>query len=80
MWISWVLSMWLIVVNDRIMGWMKGGREGNIIVGGKGEGKESNQLSWPVGLSFDRHGNLYVVDYRNDRVQKFKYRFKWKTG
>jgi hypothetical protein len=22
-------------------------------------------------LSFDRHGNLYVVDRGNDRVQKF---------
>ena len=57
--------------NARIMGWMKGATQGNIIVGGNGRGEKSNQLNWPVGLSFDRHGNLYVVDYRNHRVQKF---------
>ena len=50
---------------------MKGATQGNIIVGGNGRGEKSNQLNWPVGLSFDRHGNLYVVDYRNHRVQKF---------
>jgi DNA-binding beta-propeller fold protein YncE len=50
---------------------MKGATQGNIIVGGNGEGKQSNQLNRPIGLSFDRHGNLYVVDCGNDRVQKF---------
>ena len=57
--------------NARIMRWMKGATQGNIIVGGNGEGRQSNQLNWPFGLSFDRHGNLYVVDNGNDRVQKF---------
>jgi NHL repeat len=50
---------------------MKGATQGNIIVGGNGEGEQSNQLNRPIGLSFDRHGNLYVVDYGNHRVQKF---------
>jgi DNA-binding beta-propeller fold protein YncE len=53
------------------MRWMKGATQGNIIVGGNGEGEQSNQLNGPVGLSFDRHGNLYVVDNENHRVQKF---------
>jgi DNA-binding beta-propeller fold protein YncE len=53
------------------MRWMKGATQGNIIVGGNGRGEQSNQLNRPVGLSFDRHGNLYVVDYGNHRVQKF---------
>jgi sugar lactone lactonase YvrE len=57
--------------NDRIMRWMKGATQGNIIVGGNGRGEQSNQLNCPIGLSFDRHGNLYVVDYGNHRVQKF---------
>ena len=57
--------------NARIMRWMKGATQGNIIVGGNGEGEQSNQLNCPIGLSFDRHGNLYVVDYGNHRVQKF---------
>jgi hypothetical protein len=53
------------------MRWMKGVRQGSIIVGGNGEGEQSNQFNIPAALSFDRHGNLYVVDYRNNRVQKF---------
>ncbi len=56
--------------NDPIMRWMKGATQRNIIVGGNGRGEQSNQLNGPVGLSFDRHGNLYVVDYGSDRVQK----------
>ncbi|CAF4343683.1 unnamed protein product, partial [Rotaria sordida] len=55
----------------RIMRWIKGATQGAVIIGGKGEGEESNQLNGPVGLSFDRYGNLYVVDNENHRVQKF---------
>jgi hypothetical protein len=54
------------------MRWVKGATQGSVIVGGNGVGGgQSNQLNVPVGLSFDRHGNLYVVDNGNDRVQKF---------
>ena len=34
-------------------------------------GSAANQLHYPVGLSFDSHGNLFVTDTENDRVQKF---------
>jgi hypothetical protein len=57
--------------NHRIMRWVKGAREGSVIVGGNGTGGQSNQLKRSIGLSFDRQGNLYVVDSGNDRVQKF---------
>ncbi|CAF3963659.1 unnamed protein product, partial [Rotaria sp. Silwood1] len=60
--------------NNRIMRWPKGATQGSVIVGGNGSGGQSNQLHWPVGLSFDRHGNLYVVDWGNHRVQKFDIR------
>jgi DNA-binding beta-propeller fold protein YncE len=53
------------------MRWVKGARDGSVIVGGNGVGGQSNQLWVPVGLSFDRHGNLYVADDGNHRVQKF---------
>ena len=53
------------------MRWLKGSKEGSIIVGGNGQGQQSNQLNYPIGLSFDREGNLYVVDLGNDRVAKF---------
>jgi sugar lactone lactonase YvrE len=57
--------------NHRIMRWPKGAKQGTIIVGGNGKGGQPNELHLPIGLSFDRHGNLYVVDYGNHRVQKF---------
>ncbi|CAF3708283.1 unnamed protein product [Rotaria socialis] len=58
--------------NDRVMRWTQGDKkQGTVIVGGNSEGEGANQFSGPVGLSFDRHGNLYVVDYNNHRVQRF---------
>ena len=59
------------VINDRIMRWAKGATKGSVIVGGNGRGGQSNQFNVPIGLSFDRHGNLYVVEHENHRVQKF---------
>ncbi|CAF5147304.1 unnamed protein product, partial [Rotaria sp. Silwood1] len=41
--------------NHRIMRWPKGATQGSVIIGGNGYGAQSNQLSGPVGLSFDRH-------------------------
>jgi hypothetical protein len=57
--------------NNRVMRWLKGSTEGNIIVGGKG-GQQPHQFNCLSGLSFDRQGNLYVVDNSNNRVQKFE--------
>jgi sugar lactone lactonase YvrE len=54
------------------MRWCKGAKEGTIVVGGNGEGEQSNQLYYPEGLSFDRQGNLYVADCDNHRIQKFE--------
>ncbi|CAF4894205.1 unnamed protein product [Rotaria socialis] len=58
--------------NHRVMRWAQGDKkQGSVVVGGNGEGKVENQLQHPIGLSFDRHGNLYVVDAGNHRVQRF---------
>ncbi|CAF4937201.1 unnamed protein product [Rotaria socialis] len=58
--------------NDRVMRWTQGDKkQGTVIVGGNGVGEGANQLSAPIGLSFDRQGNLYVVDHWNHRVQRF---------
>ncbi|CAF4593305.1 unnamed protein product, partial [Rotaria socialis] len=58
--------------NHRVMRWTPGDKkQGTAIVGGNGEGEGANQFQCPIGLSFDRHGNLYVVDWGNARVQRF---------
>ncbi|CAF4318597.1 unnamed protein product, partial [Rotaria magnacalcarata] len=57
--------------NNRVMRWAQGATQGTVIVGGNGEGAGANQFNLLVGLSFDQHGNLYVVDYNNHRVQRF---------
>ncbi|CAF3675343.1 unnamed protein product, partial [Rotaria socialis] len=58
--------------NHRVMRWTQGDKkQGAVIVGGNGLGAGANQFNFPIGLSFDRHGNLYVVDRDNHRVQRF---------
>ncbi|CAF2124545.1 unnamed protein product [Rotaria magnacalcarata] len=58
--------------NHRVMRWTQGDKkQGTVIVGGNGSGAEANQFNFPTGLSFDRHGNLYVGEYGNHRVQRF---------
>ncbi|CAF3462847.1 unnamed protein product [Rotaria socialis] len=58
--------------NHRVMRWTQGDKkQGTVIVGGNGYGVGANQFSAPYGLSFDRYGNLYVVDQNNHRVQRF---------
>ncbi|CAF1648427.1 unnamed protein product [Rotaria magnacalcarata] len=59
-------------LNHRVMRWTLGDKkQGTVIVGGNGAGAGANQLNFPIGLSFDRHGNLYVVDSDNYRVPRF---------
>ncbi|CAF4985178.1 unnamed protein product, partial [Rotaria magnacalcarata] len=58
--------------NHRVMRWTQGdNKQGTVILGGNGEGAGANQFNYPYGLSFDRHGNLYVADQYNHRVQRF---------
>ncbi|CAM4982300.1 unnamed protein product [Rotaria socialis] len=58
--------------NHRVMRWTQGNKnQGTVIVGGNGYGAGANQFYFPYGLSFDRHGNLYVADRDNSRVQRF---------
>ncbi|CAF3408484.1 unnamed protein product [Rotaria socialis] len=58
--------------NDRVMRWAQGDKKQDTrIVGGNGRGEGANQFNDPIGLSFDRQGNLYVADTNNHRVQQF---------
>ncbi|CAF3770207.1 unnamed protein product, partial [Rotaria socialis] len=58
--------------NNRVLRWtQRDKKQGTVIVGENGEGEGDKQFNHPHGLSFDRHGNLYVVDQYNQRVQRF---------
>jgi hypothetical protein len=57
--------------NDRIVGSSVNGFR--CLVGCYGSGSQSNQLPGLFSLSFDRSGNMFVVDYKNNRIQKFQY-------
>ncbi|CAF3837070.1 unnamed protein product [Adineta steineri] len=56
--------------NNRVTRWCDG--IATVIVGGNGMGQKAHQFNVPVGLSFDLHSNLYVVDCWNQRVQRFE--------
>ncbi|CAF1615722.1 unnamed protein product, partial [Adineta steineri] len=57
--------------NHRIIG---SGLNGfRCLVGCYGKGSQSNQLTSPFSLSFDRFGNVFVSDQSNYRIQKFQY-------
>ena len=56
--------------NNRLLG--SGPSGFRCIVGCTGtSGSASNQLSLPHGFGFDSYGNLFVVEYGNNRLQKF---------
>ena len=55
--------------NNRIVGSDPNGFR--CLVGCYEGGSQSNQLSNPFTLSFDRSGNMFVTDQVNHRIQKF---------
>jgi hypothetical protein len=57
--------------NHRIVG--SGPNGFRCLVGCYGWGSQSNQLIYPITLSFDRSGNMFVTDPSNNRIQKFEY-------
>ncbi|CAF4270023.1 unnamed protein product, partial [Adineta steineri] len=42
-----------------------------IIACSNSHGSSSTQLNKPFSMSFDRHGNIFVADQNNNRIQKF---------
>ena len=58
-------------VYGRILRWLQGVIEPIVVVGEKGTGNASNQLHCGGDMSFDREGNLYVLEVENHRVQRF---------
>ncbi|HLY72046.1 MAG TPA: T9SS type B sorting domain-containing protein [Puia sp.] len=61
--------------NNRIQEFPSGSNNstsGVTVAGGNGAGNASNQLNVPGGIWFDGSGDLFVVDFENQRVQEFK--------
>ncbi|CAF3698876.1 unnamed protein product [Rotaria sp. Silwood1] len=52
--------------NHRIMRWTEGARQGSAVIDGK-----AGQWKGADGLTFDRYGNLYVVNLDSYRVRRF---------
>ncbi|CAF1097674.1 unnamed protein product [Adineta steineri] len=60
--------------NHRVMRWIPGSKpQVTVIVGESGRGAGANQFNNPVGLSFNRRQDLYVVDRDNYRIQRFSH-------
>ncbi|CAF4883120.1 unnamed protein product [Rotaria sp. Silwood1] len=57
--------------NNRILKWNIGEVSAAVVLVGSGSGPNPNQLRNPTSLKFDLQGNMYVVDNRNNRVQKY---------
>jgi hypothetical protein len=55
--------------NCRIVG--SGPNGFRCLIGCDGWGSQSNPLSYPWSLSFDRYGNMFVTDRNNNRIQKY---------
>ncbi|CAF4354772.1 unnamed protein product [Adineta steineri] len=55
--------------NSRIVGSNLNGFR--CLVGCYGRGSQSNQFHNPNSMSFDRSGNIFVIDSNNHRIQKF---------
>jgi hypothetical protein len=43
------------------------------LIGCYGEGSQSNQLFEPSSLSFDSSGNMFILDWNNNRIQKYNF-------
>ncbi|CAF3222397.1 unnamed protein product [Rotaria socialis] len=64
-------GLFVDTLNNRVMRWHQEAGHGTMIVGGNDSGTGANQFNLLDNLSFDRYGNLYVVDRNNHRVQRF---------
>ncbi|CAF0794210.1 unnamed protein product [Adineta steineri] len=57
--------------NHRVMKWRKNAKEGIIVAGGNGQGRNLNQLSKPQGIIVDHSSQIYVADWRNQRIMRW---------
>jgi len=58
-------------VKHEVRRWKKGEKEGTIVAGGNGQGRQLNQLNNPTYLFIDQEYSLYVTDQNNYRIMKW---------
>jgi len=58
-------------VKHEVRRWKKGEKEGIIVAGGNGQGRQLNQLNKPTYLFIDHEYSLYITDEENCRVMKW---------
>ena len=46
-------------------------KDGDFIAKWGSEGSGDGELNMPWGITVDKHDNVYIADWRNDRIQKF---------
>ena len=59
-------------LNGETVATLGSSRLGVTVAGGYGEGSGAYQLDEPNGIFVDSHGNVWVADTKNHRIQKFK--------
>ena len=58
--------------NHRIQKWHKAASSGSTVAGISGsDGTAANRLKYPMGLTFDKNGLMYVADTENHRIQRY---------
>ncbi|CAF5169100.1 unnamed protein product, partial [Rotaria sp. Silwood1] len=58
--------------NHRVQRWLSGASQGDTVAGSTGDsGPWLYQLSSPTIITMDPYGYIYIMDYGNDRVQKW---------
>jgi sugar lactone lactonase YvrE len=57
---------------DKVRRYQRGDTQGKVVAGGNGQGNRLNQLSSPRHVFVDREHSVYVSDYLNGRVMKWK--------
>ncbi|CAF1274849.1 unnamed protein product, partial [Didymodactylos carnosus] len=59
--------------NHRVIRFQEGDAfgHGEIVAGGHGKGNDATQLARPYNVALDSHGNLFVSDWDNHRIQMF---------
>jgi len=60
--------------NHRIMRWLPGASEGEVVAGGRGRGPGLDQLNYPRSIVVERSGDILVADTFNHRI------LRWRIG